>query len=439
MKKVRNLLAAALVLAMGTVQVSALAAGPTIELKDPIGTKTDFASIIRDGSHSYGLTIANFQKEDGMYFDVGPTVVKTDEEGNTVTDENGNAVTEVKNDTFDGTTKYLHIPKSSTGAGRLIGVGDGWYHYTGKSKSYPNMSKGTIAFDIRIPKQLDFTNNEVGNEGFLQIDTEVIDENNITSDKILKLKGYWVNSDATAGTQDFYLQTCYGQYVAALSADKWYHIEFSVSIPDDKVEVSCWKYVDDVQPVEKRHVNTVSYPILENVKNSKPAFGTMKGVMSGGRILINPKISMDITDVTYWRDEFAIKDPAVIVTDTKVNASVDVANNAFLPNWYYNQNADLEAGVGYKLKSTQSPVFIFAQYGSDGELLDVTYKTQEIAPVNKAEASETVLADIAAPVYTPVSSEMDKKAGYDHMKVFVWDNTWKLIPYRGVFSTAATK
>lgn len=440
MKKVRSLLAAALVLSMGTVQVSALAAGPTIEIKDPIGTKTNFASIVKNGTYPYGMSVTNFNKEDGMYFDVGPTVAKTDEEGNPVTDEDGNAVTEVKNDTFDGTTKYLHIPKSSKGAGRTIGVGDGWYHYSNSSHSYPNMSKGTIAFDIRIPKQLDFTNSELGAEGFLQIDTEVIDENNLKSDRILKLKGDFVNIDQTAGTQEFQLHTWDNQYLAALSADQWYHLEFSVSIPDDKVEASCWEYVDNGQSVEKRYMRSVSYPVLENAKNRYPAFTTMKGVMAGGRILINPKISMDITDVTYWRDEFAIKNPSVVVTDTKVNASVAVANNAFLPNWYYTENADLEAGVGYKLKSTQSPVFIFAQYGSDGELLDVTYKTQEIAPVNKAfTSSGTSLADIAAPTYETVSAEMDKKAGYDHMKVFVWDNAWKLIPYRGVFSTAAAE
>ena len=439
MKKVRNLLAAALVLAMGTVQASAFAA-PTVDLKDPIGTKTSFSDLIKNGSYPYGTSIVNFNKEDGMYFDVGPTVAVLDEGGNPVTDEGGNAVTEVKNDTFDGTTKYLHIPKSSTGNGRTIGVGDGWYHYSNESHSYPNMSKDKVEFDIRIPKQLEFTNSDLGNEGFIQIDTEVIDENNLKSDRILKTKGYYVQYNAETGIQTFMINLWDGTYVGALEADKWYHIEICTSIPDDKYEVSYWEYVNDGQAVTKQYKRTASFPILEKVKGRKPAFGEIKGVMAGARILINPKIAMDITDITYWRDEFAIKTPEVNVTDTKVNASVKVANNAFLTNWYYNQNTDLEAGVGYKLKSTQSPVFIFAQYGSDGELLDVTYKTQEIAPVNKAfTSSGTSLANIAAPTYEAVSAEMDKKAGYDHMKVFVWDNTWKLIPYRGVFSTAAAE
>ena len=206
MKKVRSLLAAALVLAMGTVQVSAFAAGPTIDLKDPIGTKTNFSDVIKTGKYPTAGVISyavGCDKEDGMYFDVGPTVAKTDEEGKPVTDEDGNAVTEVKNDTFDGTTKYFHIPGVSSTAGtkRLIGVGDAGFHYTNRPLSYPNMSKGKIEFDIRIPKQLEFTNSSMDGQGFLQIDTEAIDENNNSSNKMIKIKGYYVNTNAQTGAE----------------------------------------------------------------------------------------------------------------------------------------------------------------------------------------------------------------------------------------------
>ena len=437
MKKVKVILVSAALSVM-----TAMSASAEINILDPVGTVVDFGDMYSGGFDNNGIHLLSFDKSvEGMYYDLGPATEVIDEEtGEPKKDDNGDVITTIKNDTFDGKTKYLHIPAIGDKGYRSINIGDRTFHYTGKQnvRSYPNMSKSKIEFDVRFPQQV---NGGFDAEGFFSIDTVAIDGNNNKSGAI-GLKGYYIVT-ADDGSQSFFLQARSwddnnnNSYIGQLKSDTWYHLEFMVSIPDDEVEIKLYEY--DGQDGNKALTKTKSYVLSEALKRANPKFGDVKYIVNGGRILVGGLQQVDLTNIKYWKDEFAVKEPTVKETDTKLNAEVKIANNAYLPNWFYNQNPAWTAS-GYALKDTTSPVAIFAQYNADGEMVAVDFKNIDVPAVNQAQLyNEPKVADIPEPVYVSLSAELDKDKEYDHMKVFVWDKDWKMIPYRDAFSTATVQ
>ena len=433
MKKVKVILVSAALSVM-----TAMSASAEINILDPVGTVVHFGDMYGGGFDNNGIHCLNFDKNvEGMYYDLGPVTEEIDEAtGEPKKDENGNVITAIKNDTFDGQTKYLHMPAIGTRDYRSINIGDRTFHYfSNKTRtiSYPNMSKSKIEFDVRFPYQEDI---DFDGDGFFSINTVAIDGNNNMSEAI-GLKGFYIYS-GDDGSQSFFLQARSwddsNNYIGQRKNDTWYHIDLMVSIPDDEVEINIYEY--NGQSGNKTLANTKSYVLSEALKRANSNFGDVKYIINGGRMLVGGKQQVDLTNIKYWRDEFAVKEPTVKETDTKLNAEVKIANNAYLPNWFYNQNTDL-TGSGYALKDTTSPVAIFVQYNADGEMVAVDLKNIDVPAVHSAQLSnEPLLADIPEPEYVSLSAELDKNEEYDHMKVFVWDKDWNMIPYRDAFSTA---
>lgn len=453
MKKITKIFSLTIAAIMAaSISASAMTFNEPMSFEFPINSFVNGEGTNRSGYSNYpGYS----NLSEGKYYDNGYTPAATDETPNP----------EKVVDSFDGSTKYLHIKGNkdlSENHTLTCKTMEEWAISNDIQNYVGSFGKSRMEFIIRIQEHTGLTKSDgnlaVDVDGTALYMAQTVTKADGNSD-IIGIKGYYLGTDGTENPTAANVTTVFIQpvgvnnsdgYIGQLQLGKWYNVTIDVDVQNSKVEYTVKRYRDDKSGEFVNAGTTKTYDIPK-LKCTR-----------GGRIRIPVHIfTFDLARMKQTRDGVYVGNPTIDDTTDNVTATVKVGNNA--PANDYNHSYTYIAPWGDEswckavdstlwsydgdtsatrcISKTNAPSIICAQYNADGRLIDVKSQTltAEQFPTltwgRDGRQNATMSASEAGFALKDLTVQFAKAADYSYSKVFVWNNTNDIVPYTASVST----
>lgn len=430
MKKTTKIFSIAIAAVMTTaVTASAMTFNEPMSHEFPLEKYSKNESFYSGYGHSCYPNINNFSG--AYYYD----------NGYTTTTENNEEVKTI--DSFDGTTKYMHIGYNASNPGyTLLNLMTDYGDNATATRFVGSFGKTRTEVTVRLSDY-----NGDGSESYrMGLYQNVIKADGTTA--AFGVKAYY-NVDTNKG---YMLQTTgtspNEQYLGQMLFDKWYRMIIDIDVQNSKLEFILEQYKDGTSgEIEKTTTRSFDIPAIKCVASSYYRWNSQK-------------YAVDIANLKMTRDTLDIKNLTVDETsDDIVTASVQAASNAPANDYKHNYtyidslgnekwvtgkestlwSYDADTGIDRCVSKTTSPTLILVQYDKDGRLLKIEHKALDSLPTLKwgrtaNEATRNNASD-AGFAYQNLTVSFAKEANYSYAKAYVWNNINDIVPYTASIST----
>lgn len=451
MKKITKIFSLTIAAIMAaSISASAMTFNEPMSFEFPINSFVNNAGRSRSG-YSYYPGYSNLPE--GKYYDNGYTPAATDETPNP----------EKVVDSFDGSTKYLHVKGNteSSNSTLIYKTMEEWTTGNDTQNYVGSFGKSRMEFIIRIQEHTGLMSNgnlavDVSGTSLLMAQTATKSDGSNTN---IGIKGYYLGTDGTQNPTAANVTSVYIQpsgvnnsdgYIGQLKLGEWYNVTIDVDVQNSKVEYTVKQYTDDKSGEFLNAGTTKTYDI--------PALKCTRGGFFRAPAHI---FTFDLARMKQTRDGVYVGNPTIDDTTANVTATVKVGNNAPANDYKHNYtyiapwggeawcdsvdstlwSYDGDTSKTRCISKTNAPSIICAQYNADGRLIDVKRQTltaEEFPTLTWGrDGSETATksASDAGFALKDLTVEFAKAAGYSYSKVFVWNNTNDIVPYAASVST----
>ena len=439
MKKAGKIISIAIAAVMMTAAaVNAMTINEPMSYEFPLASYANGGNAYSGDGWSYYPGINTFKGS--TYYDNGYTTPSEEEGGE-----------DVKTiDSFDGSTKYLHLESNSANNGFNIFNVMRDYNDNAKSTRFVGSFGKT-----RLEAALRF-DNYIGNPSTADQDSDrmvllqtAVDKNGnevnigikgyypIWNEDKSEVKGYMLQALGVIGTEPNYITNMY--------FGKWYRLRVDIDAQNSTAEYTIEQYRDDksgefddskkvVRKYEISPIQCTAYSWLrwqaQYVTLDIAQLKTTRDAVDLKELTVDDTAADTVTASVQAASNAPANDFTAKVYDEVDNAWIDVTGT----KWAY----DNVKGSGKYISKTASPMLILAQYDQNDTLLKVESKSVDIGTLSwgrTATQNTRQPANTAGFNYVPISVSFNKESGYSYAKAYVWNNMSEAVPFADSVST----